>query len=196
MSMRIEGSSVRRSTRTSGATRRPGPVAAHPARTTPASSQGRARAAGIRAARRSRREPLLSKPPASCQDAAVSPTAQVALLWLGFAGSHLVLSSLPVRQRIVTRLGEGPFRGLYSLVAFAFFVGFVAFALVGAWHQDRRKLALGVPGFRAFHEATPFLPFTGRDTLRGLRELSPAVMVAGIAAAAVVRYYHAAWFGG
>src|SRR5439155_1369427 len=172
MSMRIEGSSVWRSTRTSGATRRPGPVAAHPARTTPASSQGRARAAGIRAARRSRREPLLSKPPASCQDAAVSPTAQVALLWLGFAGSHLVLSTLPVRPRIV------------------------AFALVGAWHQDRRKLALGVPGFRAFHEATPFLPFTGRDTLRGLRELSPAVMVAGIAAAAAVRYYHAAWFGG
>src|SRR5437667_446816 len=176
MSMRIEGSSVRRSTRTSGATRRPGPVAAHPARTTPASSQGRARAAGIRAARRSRREPLLSKPPASCQDAAVSPTAQVALLWLGFAALHLLPNG--------------------STTDVAFFGGFVAFALVGAWHQDRRKLALGVPGFRAFHEATPFLPFTGRDTLRGLRELSPAVMVAGIAAAAVVRYYHAAWFGG
>src|SRR5438128_4010661 len=235
--------------------------------------------------------PLLWKPPASCQDAAVSPTALVVLLWLGFAGTHLVLSSLPVRQRIVARLGEGPFRGLYSLVAFAFFVplvrtffahkhagrwlwlvergtglrwaiyagmglafvmlvaslvrpspagvvpgdptprgvyritrhplvmsialfgalhllpngsttdvaffgGFVAFALAGAWHQDRRKLALGVPGFRAFYEATPFLPFTGRDTLRGLRELSPVVVVAGIAATAVVRYYHAAWFGG
>src|SRR5206468_4225825 len=47
----------------------------------------------------------------------------------------------------------------------AFFGGFVAFALVGAWHQDRRKLALGVPGFRAFYQATPFLPFTGRDAL-------------------------------
>src|SRR5436853_7885694 len=118
MSTRIDGSSVRRSTRTSGATRRPGPVAALPARTTPASSQGRARAAGSRAARRSRREPLLSKPPASCQDAAVSPTAQVELPWLGMAGAHLVLSDLPVRQRISTRLGDGPLGGLYSLVAF------------------------------------------------------------------------------
>jgi len=221
----------------------------------------------------------------------VSPTAQIVLLWLGFAGTHLVFSSLPVRQRIVARVGEGPFQGLYSLVAFAFFVplvrtffahkhagrwlwlvargtglhwvmyvgmglafvmlaaslvrpspagvvpgdptprgvyritrhplvmsialfgalhllpngstadvaffgGFVAFALAGAWHQDRRKLALGVPGFRAFYQATPFLPFTGRDTLRGLRELSPVVVGASIAAAAVVRYFHAAWFGG
>src|SRR2546422_11726245 len=47
------------------------------------------------------------------------------LLWLGFAGTHLVLSSLPVRQRIVARVGENAFRGLYSLVAFAFFVPLV-----------------------------------------------------------------------
>ena len=69
-------------------------------------------------------------------------------------------------------------------------------ALVGAWHQDRRKLALGVPGFRAFYEATPFLPFTGRDTVRGFRELSPAAVVAGIALTAVLRYFHPSWFGG
>src|SRR5439155_15777635 len=61
--------------------------------------------------------PLLWKPLAPCQDAAVSPTAQIVLLWLGFAGTHLVFSSLPVRQRIVARVGEGPFQGLYSLVA-------------------------------------------------------------------------------
>src|SRR3989454_2526712 len=221
----------------------------------------------------------------------MSPTLTLVLLWLGFAGSHLVLSSLPVRRVMVARIGEGPFRGLYSLLAFAFFIplvwtyfthkhagpwlwtlprtptllwtvyagmglafvlavagfvrpspaalvpgdptprgvyritrhplvmsialfgalhllpngstadvaffgSFVAFALVGAWHQDRRKLALGVPGFRTFYQATPFLPFTGRDTLRGLRELSPVVVGAGIAGAAVVRYFHAAWFGG
>src|SRR5256712_7490549 len=69
--------------------------------------------------------PLLWKPLAPCQDAAVSPTAQIVLLWSGCAGTHLVLSSLPVRQRIVARVGEGPFRGLYSLVAFAFFVPLV-----------------------------------------------------------------------
>src|SRR5437016_1585989 len=201
--MRIEGSSARRSTSTSGAgaTGRPGPVRAHPARTTPTSSQGRARAAGILALSLLARAPLLWKPLTPCQDAAVSPTALVVLLWLGFAGTHLVLSSLPVRQRIVARLGEGPFRGLYSLVAFAFFVPlvrtFFAHKHAGRWlWLVERGTGLRGAGFRAFYEATPFLPFTGRDTLRGLRELSPVVVVAGIAATAVVRYYHAAWFGG
>jgi len=39
-----------------------------------------------------------------------------------FVGGHFLLSSLPVRRPAVARLGEGPFRGLYSLavgVAFA-----------------------------------------------------------------------------
>lgn len=221
----------------------------------------------------------------------MSPPATIGLLWAGFAGTHIGLSSLRVRQPLVARIGVGPFLGIYSLVALAFFVpmvwtyfahkhagrwlwvvdrgtalhwtmylgmgiafvllvasfvrpspagvvpgdpeprgvyritrhplimaialfgalhmipnasaadvaffgGFVAFGLVGAWHQDRRKLALGVPGFRAFYEATPFLPFTGRETLRGLRELSPAVVGTGIVAAALVRWFHPSWFGG
>jgi uncharacterized membrane protein len=221
----------------------------------------------------------------------MSPAVAIALLWLGFAATHMGLSSLALRQRLVTRLGEGPFLGLYSAVAFAFFVplvwtfsahkhagrwlwviergpglrwpmyvgmvvafvllvasfvrrspaavvpgearpegvyritrhpllmaialfsalhllpngssadvaffgGSVVFALVGAWHQDRRKLALGAPGFRDFYAATPFLPFTGRETLRGLRELSPAVVLGGLVAAAIVRWFHPAWFGG
>jgi len=221
----------------------------------------------------------------------MSPAARIALLWAGFAVTHVGLSSLPVRARLVARLGERAFQGVYSLVAFAFFIplvttffghkhdgrwlwvfargpalhwtlyvgmaialvlvvaslvrpspagvvpgdptprgvyritrhplvmglalfgalhvlpngttadvaffgGFVLFGLLGAWHQDRRKLALGVPGFAAFHAATPFLPFTGRETLRGLRELSPAVLAAGIVLTAVVRWFHPSWFGG
>jgi uncharacterized membrane protein len=221
----------------------------------------------------------------------MSPAARIALLWAGFAVTHVGLSSLPVRARLVARLGERVFQGVYSLVAFAFFIplvttffrhkhdgrwlwvftrgpalhwmlyvgmaialvlvvaslvrpspagvvpgdptprgvyritrhplvmglalfgalhvlpngttadvaffgGFVLFGLLGAWHQDRRKLALGVPGFAAFHAATPFLPFTGRETLRGLRELSPAVVAAGIVLTAVVRWFHPSWFGG
>ena len=55
----------------------------------------------------------------------MSPVLVIVLLWLGFAGSHLILSSLPVRQRIIARIGEPPFRGLYSLVAFTFFVPLV-----------------------------------------------------------------------
>jgi len=221
----------------------------------------------------------------------MSPALLVALLWLGFAATHMGLSSLRARAALVRRLGERPFQGVYSLVAFAFFIplvwtyfahkhtgrwlwvfergpalrwpmylgmaaafvlivialvrpspaavvpgdprpqgiyritrhpllmglalfgalhlipngsatdvaffgGLVAFSLVGAWDQDRRKLALGTPGFRQFHAATPFLPFTGRDTLQGLRELSPALVAAGVVVAAIVRWFHPRWFGG
>ena len=37
----------------------------------------------------------------------------------------MVLSSLRIRRGLVARLGAGPFLGLYSLVAFAFFVPLV-----------------------------------------------------------------------
>jgi len=217
-------------------------------------------------------------------------TLIVLLLWIGFAGGHLLLSSLTVRHTLVARLGEQRFRGLYSLVAFAFFIplvwvysahrhsgpwlwawrgtsvhwvmypgmalafvllvaslvrpspasvvpgeatpkgafritrhpllmaialfgllhllpngsttdivffgGFVTFSLIGARHQDERKLATNAAGFRPFYEATPFLPFTGGNTMLGLREMSPFVVAAGVAAAVVVRTFHASWFGG
>jgi uncharacterized membrane protein len=42
----------------------------------------------------------------------------------------------------------------------AFFAGFALFAPLGAWHQDRRKLAMDVPGFRQFYDGTPLLPFS------------------------------------
>jgi uncharacterized membrane protein len=41
------------------------------------------------------------------------------LWWLLFGGTHIVLSSSRVRPQLVARLGERPFLGLYSLVAFA-----------------------------------------------------------------------------
>jgi uncharacterized membrane protein len=78
--------------------------------------------------------------------------------------------------------------------AAAFFGGFVVFALVGSRHQDARKVA-SVPGYREFCEATPFLPFAGRGALRGLGEAIPAAVL-GVVVTVVVRYFHAAWFGG
>jgi len=220
----------------------------------------------------------------------MSPLTTIVLLWVGFAASHLVLSSLPVRQRLVARMGEQPFRGLYSLVAFAFFIplvttyfrhkhegpvlwavphdpwllavmyvamsfafvliaagliqpspGFVVpgdatpravhritrhpimmglsliglahllpngsttdvaffgglalFPLIGAAHQDRRKLATADAQVRRFYVETPFLPFTGSASLRGVRDLFPAAAV-GVAVACVVRYFHVSLFGG
>lgn len=45
--------------------------------------------------------------------------------WLVFAGSHMVLSSLPLRGQLIARLGEKGFVGLYSLIAFATFIPLV-----------------------------------------------------------------------
>ncbi len=222
----------------------------------------------------------------------MSAPLQIAGLWLGFAATHIALSSQPVRPRLTRLLGERLYLGVYSLIALAFFVplvgtyfsnkhvgpvlwqlplgpvlrwgiylsmgvaftmvvaslvrpspavpfglgkaeiqgmsritrhplvmgvvlfgllhlvpnggaadvvffaGFVGFGLVGAWHQDRRKLASGDEAFRRFHANTPFVPFTGRESLRGLRELSPFVWTTGIALTVIVRYFHAAWFLG
>jgi uncharacterized membrane protein len=221
----------------------------------------------------------------------MSPTLQVLSWWAAFAGSHLVLSSQPVRSRLIARLGSPLFQTGYSLlvlglfiphvrtyfankhtgpllwsippspilqwsvyvgsaIAFVLFVGglitpspammmapgapeprgvlritrhpilmgtalwalvhlpgngsatdvaffgsFVIFTLVGTWHQDRRKLAMGVPGYREFVAATPFIPFTRPGVLRGLREIAPAAAI-GILATIVVRHFHTAWFGG
>jgi uncharacterized membrane protein len=76
-----------------------------------------------------------------------------------------------------------------NTVEVAFCGGLVAFSVLSCWHQDRRKLALRGPGFRAFYEATPFFPFTGRESLRGIRELSPVVIGMGIAATVLARYF-------
>lgn len=217
-------------------------------------------------------------------------TVTILALWLAFAGSHMLLSSLPVRERLVARLGQGPFLGLYSLLSFVFFVplvwtyfankhagpllwsipvgpvlrwtlyagmavayvlivaglvrpspaavmpgdptprgaqritrhpllmglglfglmhlvpngnaadvaffgGFPIFAVVGCRHQDQRKLAMGTPGFAAFHRETPFLPFTGSATLQGIRELGPVVLLGGLGTTVLLRWFHASWFG-
>ncbi len=42
--------------------------------------------------------------------------------WLLFGGTHIVLSSSAVRPKLVARLGERPFLGVYSLVALATFI--------------------------------------------------------------------------
>ena len=72
----------------------------------------------------------------------------------------------------------------------AFFGGFVAFALLGAWHQDARKLHAPPPGFRDFHAGTRFFPFAGTGALRGLTEIPLLVWALGLAASAFARYWH------
>src|SRR5262245_3815742 len=232
------------------------------------------------------REPVRSK--IAAMDAALG----IALLWAAFTVTHVGLSSLRVRPRVVGATGEVGFLGLYSVIALAIFVpliwlyfthkhegpmlwafprgplltgilyvamgvalvllvsaflnpppsgmapnasptprgvhwitrhplvmafvvfalahllpngfasdvaffgGFAVFALLAAAHQDARKRIAGPPGYAEFADATPFLPFTGSQTLRGLRELSKVALAVGIALAIAIRFFHSSWFGG
>jgi len=226
----------------------------------------------------------------------MSPVTTIALLWLGFAITHMGMSSLRLRPKLVGALGAAGFQVAYSVVALALFVplcsvylgnvhagplfwsvpfssalfwaiqvvmavafvllfagvlspsptsiaaqsgrggaqepsgvhfitrhavfmaiglfgavhlvpnghaadvaffgGFPLFAVVGSIHQDRRRLATDEARYRPFYEATPLLPFTGRNTLRGLRGLSPVAVVLGLVTTVVVRAFHGTWFGG
>jgi len=67
----------------------------------------------------------------------MNPASTIALLWAAFLGTHLVGSHPTVRARLVARLGQGPFTGLYSLVALALFV-----PLVNVWWDHRHTGAL------------------------------------------------------
>ena len=89
---------------------------------------GRARAAGRRAralpskirSRRPRGPRLPSKIAAG--GARMDVALEIALLWAAFTASHVGLSSLRVRPRLVGAIGELAFLGLYSVVALAIFV--------------------------------------------------------------------------
>jgi uncharacterized membrane protein len=75
-----------------------------------------------------------------------------------------------------------------STADLAFFGGFLAFSLAGAWHQDARKLHAGDAKFREFHAETSFLPF-GRG-VAGLADLPPLVVALGVLVALGVRWLH------
>jgi uncharacterized membrane protein len=77
----------------------------------------------------------------------------------------------------------------------AFFAGFPLFVAIGARHQDQRKLASGGAAFRAFYDATPFVPFSRpAGVIAALRE-QPVPIAAGVALTAVVRWFHPTLFG-
>ncbi len=223
----------------------------------------------------------------------MNPTLTIVLLWLAFGTSHVALSSLTLRPRLVGVLGEKGFMGAYSLIALAtfvpmistyfgnkhegaeiwfvdmtpplvalvtvvmgvamvilvaglvtpnpasmstpadkpveprgvhfitrhamfmafglfglvhliangyasdiaFFAGFPIFAVIGCLHQDQRKLVTDSERYREFHAATPLIPFTGSNTLRGLRELTPIGYVLGIGLTVALSHFHSQWFG-
>jgi uncharacterized membrane protein len=78
----------------------------------------------------------------------MDPVQQVALGWLVFGGSHTLLSHPPLRERLVVRLGERAFQGVYSLVAFATFVPLV-------WIFFTQRVAAPVPLALLLHAPGP-----------------------------------------
>jgi len=78
----------------------------------------------------------------------MSATFWIAFWWSAFVGTHMVLSSLPVRGRLVAKLGEKPFLGIYSLVAFATFVPLVSVYLDNRHAGGLLWALAAVPGIR------------------------------------------------
>jgi uncharacterized membrane protein len=97
-------------------------------------------------------------------------------------------------------MGAGLFGLLHLCVArvhgaeLAFFGGLPIVALIGCWHQDRRKLATEGSSFRKFYDETAFLPF-GRGDLRGLID-PPIALAIGLVATVMLRLFHPTLFGG
>jgi uncharacterized membrane protein len=73
----------------------------------------------------------------------VSAALQIALFMFGFAAVHLILSSIPLRPRLITRLGENGFRAGYSLLVALCFVPAVAIYLRN--RGDRLAVLWDVP---------------------------------------------------
>lgn len=85
-----------------------------------------------------------------------------------------------------------PMNGFASDVAF--WAGFPIFAVLGCWHQDRRKLATEGAAFRAWFAQTSFFPLLGRGSWRGLREIPYWLPLTGAATAAALRWLHGPLF--
>ena len=135
----------------------------------------------------------------------------VPLVWVyatnRHAGSQLwYLGELPGAGILrITRhpvfMGMGLFGLLHMLAAsvsaseLAFFGGFPLFVLLGAAHQDRRKLLTADDAFRNFQRDTAFLPFSRpAGAAAALREDAVAVLI-GVGAAVVLRVLHPMLFG-
>lgn len=80
-----------------------------------------------------------------------------------------------------------------------FWGGFVVYALVSAWHQDRRSLATGPAEFRTFHAETSYWPFAAILRKRQrfvLGEIRLTVVLVAVVLFGVLRWLHPRLIGG
>ncbi len=88
-------------------------------------------------------------------------TATAIVLWtVAFAATHMGLSSIRVRPRLVSRIGELPYLGLYSLVSFATFVPLVTVWVRGIHGGGMLWNVRGVPGVSEAGLLISFVTFT------------------------------------
>jgi uncharacterized membrane protein len=78
----------------------------------------------------------------------MDPVLQIVLLWVAFAVTHMGMSSLQLRPKLVGVLGEAGFAGVYSIVALLIFV-----PLVSIYWGHKHEGAMLYPLLRA----TPWL---------------------------------------
>jgi uncharacterized membrane protein len=71
-----------------------------------------------------------------------------ALLWLLFGGSHVVLSSQPLRKRLVSRFGEAGFIFGYSVVAIVTFAALVHYVALHRLAGPQASLLVTIPPVR------------------------------------------------
>lgn len=72
----------------------------------------------------------------------------IALLWLAFGGSHMLMSHGAIRKALIARLGGGPFMGLYSLVSLAIFVPLVMVYLDNKHQGELLWNLMAIPGVK------------------------------------------------
>ena len=102
-------------------------------------------------------------------------TSAAIVVWtLAFAASHMGLSSMRVRPRLVAAIGQLPYLGLYSLVSFATFVPLVR-AWLGGIHGGGQLWDLrGVPAVHIGALLVSLLSFS--MALAALVQPSPAAI--------------------
>jgi uncharacterized membrane protein len=104
-------------------------------------------------------------------------TISLVVLWLAFAATHIGMSSLRLRPRLVGALGERAFAGVYSLVALAIFVPLVAVYFAHKHEGPFLWYLGGIPGLRYAVYAGMALTFV--LLAGGLARPSPSSMIAG-----------------
>jgi len=86
----------------------------------------------------------------------MDPVSAIALWATLFVASHLLISSQSIRPALVNRIGELPFRGLYSIVAFGTLIPLV---MIFSRHKHAGAMLWYLRGFVAVRALTWLLMF-------------------------------------